>query len=215
MQPFAQQRERLRNFIGLRHGHDHPKALTGSPQDLQHDVEPVASVRTKVSPLRLRHLSRADSEIGVSSSARSLDAAWQHQLDMVASHVAPLPSGPSPATVASPLPGPAPAPAAEGGEPLPSQGFSGRLVAHADTVTQTSDWHVEYGPHAPRKTFQEMCAEYPENTWCKYKGYHKKDPDVGIKDNKSSTGHHSGMGYGLAFLGVVLLIVLVASFRAK
>lgn len=30
-----------------------------------------------------------------------------------------------------------------GGEPLPSQGFEGKLVAHADTVTQTSDWYLD------------------------------------------------------------------------
>mmetsp|Transcript_86727 Transcript_86727/g.136827 ORF Transcript_86727/g.136827 Transcript_86727/m.136827 type:complete len:247 (+) Transcript_86727:11-751(+) len=205
LKPFEQRREKLRRFIGLRHGHNHTDSLKVLPPRQQ---DP--STRSQVSPLRLRHLSHK----AVSPSAPSLDAAWQHQLDMVVAQAEPLPSGPSPSSIASPLPAPAPAPAPAvgGGEPLPSQGFSGKLVAHANMKTMPSDWHIEYGPRAHRQTLEEICAEYPENTWCKYKGYHDKKVD-GNKDNTSH--HHYGLIAGLAMLGCVVLLVVFAALRAK
>lgn len=61
-------------------------------------------------------------------------------------------------------------------EKMPSQGFDGELVAHDNMVTQTADWHSEYGPHAG-PSYEAICAQYPDNTWCKYRGYHsKKEP---------------------------------------
>lgn len=58
----------------------------------------------------------------------------------------------------------------------PEQGFSGKNVAHDNMVTQTSDWHTEYGPHAPHLSYEAICAQYPDNQWCKLHGYHNKKP---------------------------------------
>lgn len=54
----------------------------------------------------------------------------------------------------------------------PEQGFSGELVAHDNMKTVTSDWHAEYGPHAKgHQSYEAICAQYPDNTWCKLRGY--------------------------------------------
>jgi hypothetical protein len=66
------------------------------------------------------------------------------------------------------------------GEKLPSQGFQGKLVSHDNMVTQTSDWHQEYGPDAG-KSYEAICAEYPDNMWCRLRGYH------GTPEPKSGT----------------------------
>jgi len=59
------------------------------------------------------------------------------------------------------------------GEKIPSQGFSGELVAHDNMVTQTEDWRSEYGPHHG-PSYERICAQYPDNLWCKLRGYHDK-----------------------------------------
>jgi len=60
-------------------------------------------------------------------------------------------------------------------EKMPEQGFSGELVAHDNMKTATADWHAEYGPHAT-PSYEAICAEYPDNLWCKLRGYHNKTP---------------------------------------
>lgn len=63
------------------------------------------------------------------------------------------------------------------GQALPEQGYEGELVAHDNMKTQTSDWHAEYGPRAiGHQSYEAICAEYPDNTWCKLRGYHSKKP---------------------------------------
>lgn len=60
------------------------------------------------------------------------------------------------------------------GSKMPEQGFEGELVAHDNMKTATSDWHSEYGPHSGHQSYEAICAQYPDNSWCKLRGYHKK-----------------------------------------
>jgi len=100
-------------------------------------------------------------------------------------------AAPSPAVVIAA--GPASAPEPPGGvsgrshpsgwsrmdesQAMPEQGFEGGLVAHDNMKTATSDWHAEYGPRAiGHQSYEAICAEYPDNTWCKARGYHTKKP---------------------------------------
>jgi len=93
---------------------------------------------------------------------------------------------PSPAVVSAAAPASAPEPpggVSSGGRPSgwsrmdegeghPEQGFQGELVAHDNMKTMTSDWHAEYGPHANgHQSYEAICAQYPDNTWCKLRGY--------------------------------------------
>lgn len=55
----------------------------------------------------------------------------------------------------------------------PEQGFQGARVAHDNMKTMTDDWHTEYGPHVAT-SYEAICAEYPDNTWCKLRGYRAK-----------------------------------------
>ena len=53
------------------------------------------------------------------------------------------------------------------------QGFAGPVVMHADKKTTTVDWRTEYGPkfnpdHPP--TYEGICKEHPESTWCQRHG---------------------------------------------
>jgi len=58
-------------------------------------------------------------------------------------------------------------------DPLPEQGYSGPLVEHEDMETRTKDWRKEYGPRSkhPRRTFENVCRQYPESEWCRHNGY--------------------------------------------
>jgi len=93
------------------------------------------------------------------------------------------------ATVGS-APGPAPM-MAPGSAPSPAnsawtmdedmgaaeQGFSGETVEHDNMKTMTKDWRNEYGKHAGGlRSYVEICALYPDNTWCRNKGYHTPAP---------------------------------------
>jgi len=78
----------------------------------------------------------------------------------------------------------APAPAAPkgpilGGKPakgaLQEQGYTGKLVAHEDQKTMTSDWGAEFGPHAGHKSVKQICAEKKDNEWCSLHGYYDKE----------------------------------------
>jgi len=53
---------------------------------------------------------------------------------------------------------------------LPSQGFEGKKIAHADGKTWTDDWRSEFGPRQ-RDTYASVCAQYPNNEWCHANGY--------------------------------------------
>jgi hypothetical protein len=52
------------------------------------------------------------------------------------------------------------------------QGFSGETVEHDDMKTMTKDWRGEYGPESGLHDFYKICAEYPDNQWCRDRGYH-------------------------------------------
>ena len=42
----------------------------------------------------------------------------------------------------------------------------------------TQDWHGEYGPGAEGlQSYYEICALYPENKWCRLRGYHRPTPN--------------------------------------
>lgn len=60
------------------------------------------------------------------------------------------------------------------GAKMPEQGFEGKLVAHDNMVTHTEDWQMEYGPRADHLTHEAICAQYPDNQWCRLRGYHVK-----------------------------------------
>lgn len=95
-------------------------------------------------------------------------------------------SGPSPAP--APAASPAVAPAAAGpaqeehndmfsmDEDLGAQeqGFSGKIVEHDDMKSMTKDWHSEYGPG--QDSYHKICALYPNNQWCRDRGYHHTTP---------------------------------------
>jgi len=85
------------------------------------------------------------------------------------------------ATAAAPAPGPAasPGPAAPAGplfggkslRALPDQGVTGQLVKHVDFDTMSEDWQKEFGPQAGHRKFDEICADFPDNQWCRMHGY--------------------------------------------
>lgn len=96
-------------------------------------------------------------------------------------------SPPVPAPAPGPMnaPGPAPAPMqASGGfgtmdEDMgaPEQGFRGKIVEHDNMITMTKDWRGEYGPNAEGLTsYVKICAQYPDNAWCRERGYHRTTP---------------------------------------
>lgn len=85
---------------------------------------------------------------------------------------------PAPASAPAAAPVVAPAPKEPDGwsmkvRPLPEQGFQGQLKEHEDMDTATSDWRREFGPKSGFSSFQEICAQYPKNEWCRLHGYHR------------------------------------------
>jgi len=60
---------------------------------------------------------------------------------------------------------------------LPPDGYDEHtpgLVEHDDMHTSTDDWQDEYPRHSEdtrEATMQKLCAEEPDNTWCKRLGY--------------------------------------------
>jgi len=112
---------------------------------------------------------------------------------------------PSPAIAGAPYGMPTPGMNAD--EPLPEQGFHGELVAHDNMVTQTSDWHSEYGPHSG-PSYEEICAKYPDNTWCRLRGYHgKAEPPAPESDPEPTFSMRPSM---IASLVVCVCVVLAA-----
>lgn len=84
---------------------------------------------------------------------------------------------PAPGPAAGPggAPGPAPMGTLFGGKvlrELPDQGFDGTLVKHADFDTMNEDWQKEFGPKSGHRDFDEICADFPDNEWCRIHGYH-------------------------------------------
>jgi len=84
---------------------------------------------------------------------------------------------PAPGPAAGPggAPGPAPMGTLFGGKglrELPDQGFDGKLVKHADFDTMNEDWQKEFGPKSGHRDFDEICADFPDNEWCRIHGYH-------------------------------------------
>ncbi|CAD7956074.1 unnamed protein product [Amoebophrya sp. A25] len=65
---------------------------------------------------------------------------------------------------------PGPKPSGDPTGDLPEQGFEGDMVNHVDGETQTDDWRREFGPGQP-DTYASVCAEHPNNEWCRLHGY--------------------------------------------
>jgi hypothetical protein len=59
-------------------------------------------------------------------------------------------------------------------EGAPEQGFGGDIVEHDNMKTATKDWSAEYGRH--QQGYKEICALYPNNRWCRDRGYHQTTP---------------------------------------
>jgi len=91
-------------------------------------------------------------------------------------------SAPAPVMASSPAGAPCPDGLGLESNPLPEQGFHGTPVAHDNMKTSTDDWRSEYGPRTP--TFKEICAKYPNSSWCKAHGYHTKP--VKIRDGSQT-----------------------------
>eukprot|EP00392_Amoebophrya_sp_AT5.2_P013311 g13429.t1 len=68
---------------------------------------------------------------------------------------------------------------------LPAQGFEGEGVAHIDGETQTDDWREEFGPGQP-DTYSSVCAEHPDNEWCRLHGYYTPKADAAGKHASST-----------------------------
>jgi hypothetical protein len=88
---------------------------------------------------------------------------------------------PAPGPAAGPggAPGPAPMGPFFGGKSLralPDQGVTGQLVRHRDFDTMAEDWQKEFGPKAGHRNFDEICADFPDNQWCRIHGYHPREP---------------------------------------
>jgi len=91
-------------------------------------------------------------------------------------------TAPAPGPAAGP--GGAPGPAAPMGpffggkslRALPDQGITGPLVRHADFDTMSEDWQKEFGPKAGHRKFDEICADFPDNQWCRIHGYLPSQP---------------------------------------
>jgi len=85
----------------------------------------------------------------------------------------------SPAAGPGGAPGPAPMGPFFGGKSLralPDQGVTGQLVRHRDFDTMSEDWMKEFGPKAGHRNFDEICADFPDNQWCRIHGYHPRGP---------------------------------------
>jgi len=91
-------------------------------------------------------------------------------------------TAPAPGPAAGP--GGAPGPAAPMGpffggkrlRALPDQGVEGPLVQHADFDTMVEDWQNEFGPKSGHRKFDEICADFPDNQWCRIHGYLPRQP---------------------------------------
>jgi len=81
----------------------------------------------------------------------------------------------------------------------PEQGFKGQIVEHDNMKTMTEDWHGEYGPNASGEhSYIKICAEYPDNTWCRNHGYHTPAP-------RSSANQAGGAVLSLILAAAALL----------
>lgn len=97
------------------------------------------------------------------------------------SRIAQAAAAPAPGPAAGPGGAPAPVPmgilfGGKGLRELPDQGFDGKLVKHADFDTMNEDWQKEFGPKSGHRDFDEICADFPDNQWCRIHGYHPYPP---------------------------------------
>jgi len=84
---------------------------------------------------------------------------------------------------------------------LPTQGYWGKLVAHDDMETATSDWQREHDPKDREQTMEEICREYPSSRWCeKHKRFFAK-----------SSAHSNGA----SVIMVLVLVMAVGSSRTS
>jgi len=118
-----------------------------------------------------------------------------------------VPGGAPAAAGPAPAPGPMGSPAASPAGAMNSafhmdedlgaaeQGFQGDTVEHDNMKTMTKDWRGEYG--GGKHDFMTICAQYPDNQWCRDRGYHRP-----TQPPKSASVRSSGSGYIFAALVV-------------
>lgn len=97
---------------------------------------------------------------------------------------------PGPAGGPGGAPGPAPMGTLFGGKglrELPDQGFDGQLVKHVDFDTMNEDWQKEFGPKSGHRDVEEICADFPDNEWCRIHGYHGYPPRETVTVTETET----------------------------
>lgn len=113
--------------------------------------------------------------------------------------------GPAPAPCAGSAQAPAASPPAEWftktHRALPEQGYSGDMVKHGDTESQTSDWQREFGPRSGHRGYREICKDHPNNRWCQlHMSYRGADQGAGWarqgRHESYDDGEDGGSGYG-------------------
>lgn len=94
---------------------------------------------------------------------------------------------------------------------LPEQGFSGEMVNHDFMHSMTEDWNKEFGPAADHKSFIEVCADHPNNEWCRLHGYYKEDtpkPTEWYDEFGVLRGH--AQSTGLCLVGLVIFVAVAS-----
>lgn len=121
------------------------------------------------------------------------------------------PGGAPAAAAPAGAPGPA-GPAILGGKirrELPEQGYnelsSPEHVMHQDKVTMVGDWQTEFSASTGHKSFQTICAKYPDNEWCRIHGFSKL---------KRKSPIYSGAPRAVHTAGALLAAVTAAIFAA-
>jgi len=109
---------------------------------------------------------------------------------------------PGPAA-AGPAPGPVPMGPYFGGKavrPLPEQGFEGKLEQPYKSEDQmVQNWQREFGPNAGHRSFENICADFKNNEWCRLHGYYDSTASKTVIEEivekvESAGGSESGSG---------------------
>jgi len=104
-----------------------------------------------------------------------------------------------------PAPGPVPMGPYFGGKavrPLPEQGFEGKLEQPYKSEDQmVQNWQREFGPNAGHRSFENICADFKNNEWCRLHGYYdstgsKTVIEEIVEEVESAGGSKSGSGNG-------------------
>merc|ERR1740121_601230 len=63
--------------------------------------------------------------------------------------------------------------------------LDGDLINHKDMETKTSDWRQEFGPEARHRRVSDICADYPDNEWCRMHGYRSRPIGQRLRSSQS------------------------------